>query len=145
MSRRDKGVMGTPTPLAGEAAATPTTIVVALLGGTSVLLGRLQSTLDALSSGDAAWTVTPADALTAPAAVQIALCCYPASPETALSRWPDVAVVALVPENDDGSVVQAALDSGAMVCVRGADPALVAAFVRSVARRRGLLTPDRAR
>lgn len=38
-----------------------------------------------------------------------------------------------------------ALDAGAHVCVRGSDSALVAAYLHSIARRRGLFSEDAAR
>jgi hypothetical protein len=110
-----------------------------------VLLSRLQDTLNELSSEGTRWTVSAGDSLPEQAAVQVALCCYPTSAQSAIRRWPDVPVLAVVPANDDGSAVQAALETGAVVCVRGSDPALVAAFIRSLARRRGLLAPENVR
>src|SRR5947209_2516748 len=99
--------MRTATPLAPDASAPPSVLTVALLGCGSVLPTRLQDLLNELSTEGTRWTVAPGEALSEQTAVQIALCCYPTSAQSAMRRWPNVPVVAVVPDNDDGSAVQA--------------------------------------
>jgi hypothetical protein len=122
-----------PAP-AGVAPAT-----VALLGPAAPPAEALRHALAALPrSADVAWRIAPADAVPA-VAVDIVLCDAGLT-ATAADRWPAAAVVALVPAWDEATAVVRALEDGANVCVRGGDNRVIAAYVQSVARRRGLAT-----
>ncbi len=75
--------------------------------------------------------------------VDIAICATPTTVLSAVERWPDATVLALVvPARNNGSAVGAVLAAGANVCVGGDNLELIAAHVRAAARRRGLPGED---
>jgi hypothetical protein len=114
-------------------------VTVALLGAIPPDAADLGSALKRISPG-AGWLVVAVDDPNrAHAAVDIVLCASGPSVANAVTRWPHAAVVAIVATHDDGSGVVAALEAGADVCLRWEDNLLAAAFIQSVARRRGLL------
>ncbi len=130
--------MTSTTPPSPAPFASLTVLTVALLGVGTPSPQALQTALENLSaSPGVTWAVVTGE--TAGPGVQIVVCGSPARITEARCRWPDAVTVALVPVRDDGPSVMAALDIGAGVCVRGEDPSLVAAYVRSIARRRHLL------
>lgn len=129
--------MTTTRPRASEASAPSLTITVAVLAAGPALLDPLQDRLVALSERDVRWRVEPATAGTAEP--HLVLAHGAGHVRSARRRWPAAAVIGLVPTVDDGTGALAAMDAGAIVCVRGIDAGLVAAYIRSVARRRGLL------
>jgi DNA-binding NarL/FixJ family response regulator len=108
-------------------------VTLAVLGDTAPSAELLRAALPTASI--CSWQVVQG----ATPSAEIALCDTTESIRTALERWPDVAVVALVPARDDENAVLTALNAGASVCVRGAEAPVVAAYLQSVARRQGLL------
>ncbi len=111
-------------------------VTLAVLGDTAPSAELLRAALAGLPTASiCSWQVVQG----ATPSAEIALCDTTESIRTALERWPDVAVVALVPARDDENAVLTALNAGASVCVRGAEAPVVAAYLQSVARRQGLL------
>jgi len=133
--------MNAPSRLAGPPALTPRTVVIACVDQPAGWLRALQSHLAALEPSEAvSWQVgTDEDA------AQIVLGRLVAIAAQAHLRPAGTIRVAVVGEHDDGAGVVSALEAGAVACVRGTDPALTAAHLRSVARRHGLLDADVAR
>ena len=130
--------MTTPTPLAAQPATTAVT--VALVGPVVHSARTIHAALAALPGArETGWRVEPAGDASSP---QIAVCAGTAAVATAVATWPDVFAVALVPERDPGDGVLAALEAGATTCMRGGDADLIAAYVRAVARRQGLVPGD---
>jgi hypothetical protein len=120
---------------------TPTSVAavgVAVCGSAAATLGLLSDRLAALPGTGVRWDVWRDDDVPEAGAVDVAVCPDPESVRQALLRWPGAAAVMLAGASEDADAA-AGLATGATVCVRGGDVALVAAFVRSVARRRGLL------
>ncbi|MDT4941189.1 MAG: hypothetical protein QOJ34_1278 [Pseudonocardiales bacterium] len=111
---------------------------VALLGVTPTDAADLGAALNR-TDPDVAWIVAADDPNRPDAVVDIVLCDSGSSVADAVARWPHAAVVAMVGMHDDGSGVVAALEAGAEICLRREDNLLAAAFIQSVARRRGLL------
>lgn len=133
--------MNAPTRLAGPSALTPQTVVIACMDQPAGWLGELQSNLAALEPSEAVtWQVG-----TDEGAAQIVLGRLATSATEEAHRPAGTVLVAVVGEHDDGAGVVSALEAGAVACVRGTDPALTAAYLRSVARRRGLLDADVSR
>jgi hypothetical protein len=89
--------------------------------------------------------VIPADAVGPTTPVDIAVCDGPAGVSAAGRRWPAAATLALMPSGQDETGVLGALDVGAYVCVRDSPHSLVAAYLHSIARRRGLVTAQASR
>jgi hypothetical protein len=134
-------------PLVAECPANRSEVVTTALVGAAVpAADALQAALAALpTSGTVRWRVLPAASFEFRTRVDLAVC---GSPETALSaraRWPEAAVLLLVPTASADEAVLSALDWGAHVCVRDADSSVVAAYLVSIARRRGLLASDGVR
>lgn len=139
--------MTTTTPVP-HALAAATTVRVALVAvsypGSTTLRAALEKRPGAAG---VTWDVRSSDAVCAtaaapasePVSVAIAVCDGAVGAQTARAAWPAAVVVALVPARDDGTATIAALQAGAHVCVRGNDPTLIAAYLQSIARRRGLL------
>ncbi|MCW2525317.1 MAG: hypothetical protein JWM76_177 [Pseudonocardiales bacterium] len=122
---------------------TPATLTCAISSGLSV--EELQAALSARTLGvDVVWDVLPTRRLPAGTIPAIALC-DAALVSTMTHLWPECTVVAIVPTCDDGTGVIAALQAGAASCVRGENPAITAAFILAVARRRGLVPEDHHR
>jgi hypothetical protein len=117
------------------------TVTVALGGDAVPAAAELRTALDSIpTSVPVSWHLLPGSAVTPHIRVDIALAGTPIATAAALDRWPDAAVVALMygPDHDVTAAVRA-LDAGADVCVHDASTDLIAAYVASVARRRGLL------
>jgi hypothetical protein len=118
--------------------AVPVPITVGCVGPAGPSPDRLEAALCTLTTG-VQWRVHAVDTLLPDTSVDIVLCDVAAAVGIAVRQWPAAAIVAVVPARDDGAAVIAALDAGALICVRDDDVALTAAYVQSVARRRGLL------
>ena len=126
--------------------ARATAVTVALVGASATGAESLAAALVDLPTSDRAdWRLRAADGVPTGAVVDIAVCDGTAAVRAAAVRWPDAEILALVSARGDEGSVLGALDAGAHVCVRGSDPAVVAAYVHSITRRRGLLVPDVAR
>jgi DNA-binding response OmpR family regulator len=133
------------TCVGDETKTRPTMVCVALAGRAlpppSALLAEVTRQLGRAST----WHFVSTDMIAAAAQVDIALCDSAQAARTARRRWPGATVIALVPAHDDGTATVAALRAGAQVCVRGAEVALIVAYLQSVARRRGETTDGEIR
>lgn len=81
------------------------------------------------------WRVVAGDSMAADREVRLLVCTDLSAVQDGRRRWPHAAILAIVAEHDDGRGTLAALAAGAAVCVRGTDPALLAAYLRAMARR----------
>jgi hypothetical protein len=128
----------------GEHTAATSTVTVALVGS-ALAAEALQAALRALpGAAPGAWVITSEQRPEALQPVDIAVCDREVAAVVS-RRWPDADVLAFVSAREEGGAVVAALESGAHVCVRGSDTALVAAYLYAIARRRGLRHPVAAR
>jgi hypothetical protein len=136
----------TTTPLPGAApAALPTTVSVACTASSLLPAEGLRAALSARTSGRAVtWDVRPTTALITDTPTTIVLC-DAESVRAMVRRWPECAVVAVVPTRDDGTAVIAALEAGAAICIRGENVEIAAAFIVALARRRDLIAEDHDR
>jgi hypothetical protein len=125
----------TAVPLtAGDAAQAPPTVSVVLLGPAGPTPDALRAGLHALPSRlDVGWSI--AEAPSAAPDDPLVVLCDAGLTDVAVRRWPGAAVIALVPDRDDGAAVVRALGHGADSCVRGCDTGVIAAYLQSVARR----------
>jgi len=133
--------MNAPSRLAGPATLTPQVVVIACTDQPARWQGELQADLAALGPSDAVIWQVGTDA----GAAQIVLGRLATIAAEEIRRPAGAVLVAVVGEHDDGTGVVSALEAGAVACVRGTDPALTAAYLRSVARRHGLLDVDVSR
>jgi hypothetical protein len=126
--------------------AAATTVTVALVGSAVTAAEPLGTALATLPTTDRAqWRVFAPNAAPAGADVDIAVCAGAAAVRAAGRQWPAAEILALVSALGDEAGVLSVLDAGAHVCVRGSDSTLVAAYLHSIARRRGLLRRHAAR
>jgi hypothetical protein len=135
--------MTTPTPVRSSPAI-PVMVTVAVLGATVPSSVTLRAALDALAGNRVAWHVIAGEAATGTAPVHIVLCDDPVAAAAAARRWPAAIVVALVPARRRGTVLDPGEAPGVLRLPSG-DLGLVAAYVRSIARRRGLIGGDATR
>jgi hypothetical protein len=129
----------------GITSAPASTVTVALAGRALPLVPALHARLTAAAADPIGWRLVRADTIGSSTHVDIALCDDPASAAVAAQRWPGATIVAVVPARDDGTWTVHAFDAGATVCVRGDDVDLIAAYLRSVTRRRGFTTEGGSR
>jgi hypothetical protein len=135
--------MTTPTPVRSSPAI-PVTVTVAVLGATVPSGVTLRAALDALAGDRVSWQVVAGEAAIGTAPVHIVLCDDPVAAAAAARRWPAAAVLALVPAGRRGTVLDPAGAPGVLRLPSG-DLGLVAAYVQSIARRRGLIGEDATR
>jgi hypothetical protein len=122
-----------------------TKLTVACAVDTGLPAPGLQAALTARTSGaDVAWDVTSTPKLPVGGIPSIVLC-DAVSVGAVIRRWPECAVIAIVPAYDDGTAVIGALQAGAATCIRDANVAIAAAFIVAVARRGGLVAQDQPR
>lgn len=121
--------------------ATPLTVTVLVLGSSGPPIGTLRAALDTVDR--VAWRVLAGAAPAGTTAVDIVLCDGPVRAATAARRWPGAAIVALVPGRHRGTVDGP--DPAPVLYLPGGDIGLIAAYVRSIARRRGLTAEDTGR
>lgn len=126
--------MSTSTPVRPAAAVT---VTVAVLGATAPPSTALRAALDAPPGPGVAWRVLSGDAATGAAAVDIVVCGDSGAAAAAIRRWPAAIIVALVP--------RPAAEPDAVLHLPAGDIGLVAAYVRSLARRRGRATEEPSR
>jgi hypothetical protein len=111
-------------------------VTVAWVGNDHAKLAAVRARLFATSDDESVeWRVVDAELITAPDSVQLAVCTEAGKTSACVQRWPQAAVLTLVADRDDERATLAALTAGAAVCVRGSDPALIVAFLRSMGRR----------
>jgi DNA-binding NarL/FixJ family response regulator len=116
-------------------------VSVVIAGLPGVQLDALLDAVTELSSGPPTeWQVRRATGPLDDDHVDILLCDSPSDVRNARYRWPKANVLMLVPSHGSETAVVAALEAGAHVCVRDAEPAVIAAFLHSIARRRRLGT-----
>jgi hypothetical protein len=122
----------TPTPVHSAPVATPVTVTVAVLDATAPPSAALRAALDASPERGVVWRVLSDEAATSTAVVDIVVC-GDSRAAAATCRWPAAVVVALVPPPppDGGPGLPAAV-----LYLPSGDVGLVAAYVRSIARRR---------
>lgn len=128
---------GTSAPQAPTSAGTASTslVAVALMGSALPTTDALTRALDA-HGAPVRFDVVNVDTIGHPVHADIVVCASAQVAAVAAMCRPDADVIVLVPARDDDSAVLAALESGATVCVRGADVGLMAAYVHAVVRRR---------
>jgi hypothetical protein len=139
--------MTTPTPVRSSPAI-PVMVTVAVLGATVPSSVTLRAALDAAAGNQVTWRVISGETGIGTAPVHIVLCDDPVAAAAAAQRWPAAVVVALVPARQQGTAPGTAPDpAGAPGVLRlpSGDLGLVAAYVRSIARRRGLIGGDATR
>jgi hypothetical protein len=135
--------MTTPTPVR-SAPATPVTVTIAVLGVTVPSSVTLRAALDAAGGNQVTWRVISGETGIGTAPVHIVLCDDPVAAAAAAQRWPAAVVVALVPARQQGTAPDPAGVPGVLRLPSG-DLGLVAAYVQSIARRRGLVGEDATR
>jgi hypothetical protein len=115
-------------------------IRVGLLGGSGPTPAELSAALASFAPS-AVWDVRNGDCRPLAHAVDVALCDSVAAVAVAATRWPDAVVIVLNAAGGGGAPVVEALATGADLCVPRDSTSLIAAYLHSAARRRGLLHP----
>jgi hypothetical protein len=110
------------------------TVTVAVLGPTAPPAAGLGAALRAGPLCRVTWRVVAGEAAGDVVAVDIVVCDDLGSAAAAAQRWPAAGVVALVSPRRGVPATDARV-----LCLTDGDVGLVAAYVQSVARRRGLL------
>lgn len=113
----------------------PAAVTVMLLGHRVPSERALSDALTALPATATAWSISAGDALPALAELQIAVCDAELV-TAAIKRWPAASTLALIAHCDESEAVLRAIADGATVCARAGETRVVAAFLRSLARRR---------